>query len=245
MEKDEDDVKARVDEENEGEDDVKVKTEEEDKGEDDVKVKIEEEDEGEDDVKVTIDEEDEEEDDVKVTIEDLPVQRQQPKQIEQAQQLKKVLEDEAAQRIDLNTLNVDEKPWRQPGADISDYFNYGFDEETWKLYCDRQKGIKGSLEDIKNVHIQETYQIPIVGEMSRHMPVAPVLLPPPPPIIQQHAEPSSRSKSSRRRSRSRSDRRRSRSRSKSPARGSSRSTRRRRSRSREDERRSKRHKTRR
>lgn len=24
------------------------------------------------------------------------------------------------------------------GADISDYFNYGFDEESWKFYCKKQ-----------------------------------------------------------------------------------------------------------
>lgn len=26
-----------------------------------------------------------------------------------------------------------------PGADITDYFNYGFTEETWKAYCEKQK----------------------------------------------------------------------------------------------------------
>lgn len=28
-----------------------------------------------------------------------------------------------------------ERPWAKPGADKSDYFNYGFDEESWKAYC--------------------------------------------------------------------------------------------------------------
>ncbi|KAL7396541.1 hypothetical protein ABVT39_007505 [Epinephelus coioides] len=28
-----------------------------------------------------------------------------------------------------------EKPWRKPGADITDYFNYGFDEKSWNTYC--------------------------------------------------------------------------------------------------------------
>ncbi|KAJ3142986.1 pre-mRNA 3-end-processing factor fip1l1 [Geranomyces variabilis] len=39
--------------------------------------------------------------------------------------------------LDLDTL--EEKPWRRPGADISDFFNYGFNEQTWKLYCEKQK----------------------------------------------------------------------------------------------------------
>lgn len=31
-----------------------------------------------------------------------------------------------------------EKPWRKPGANLSDYFNYGFDEDTWRAYCSKQ-----------------------------------------------------------------------------------------------------------
>ncbi|XP_029285465.1 pre-mRNA 3'-end-processing factor FIP1 [Cottoperca gobio] len=29
----------------------------------------------------------------------------------------------------------EEKPWRSAGAHVSDYFNYGFDEESWNTYC--------------------------------------------------------------------------------------------------------------
>lgn len=39
--------------------------------------------------------------------------------------------------IDLDDLT--EFPWRKPGADITDYFNYGFDENSWKIYCKRQR----------------------------------------------------------------------------------------------------------
>ncbi|KAL0242744.1 hypothetical protein GEMRC1_005307 [Eukaryota sp. GEM-RC1] len=37
-----------------------------------------------------------------------------------------------------------EKAWRNPGADVSDYFNYGFTEETWRLYCQRQANFRVS-----------------------------------------------------------------------------------------------------
>nr|XP_046196836.1 pre-mRNA 3'-end-processing factor FIP1-like [Oncorhynchus gorbuscha] len=40
----------------------------------------------------------------------------------------------------------EEKPWRKPGADLSDYFNYGFNEDTWKGYCDKQKRLRMGLE---------------------------------------------------------------------------------------------------
>lgn len=37
---------------------------------------------------------------------------------------------------------LEEKPWRKPGADITDYFNYGFTEDTWRAYTDRQKRMR-------------------------------------------------------------------------------------------------------
>jgi len=37
---------------------------------------------------------------------------------------------------------IEEKPWRKPGADITDYFNYGFTEDTWQAYCNRQKKMR-------------------------------------------------------------------------------------------------------
>ncbi|KAJ6663192.1 hypothetical protein lerEdw1_010328, partial [Lerista edwardsae] len=33
-----------------------------------------------------------------------------------------------------------------PGADLSDYFNYGFNEETWKAYCEKQRRLQLGLE---------------------------------------------------------------------------------------------------
>lgn len=55
---------------------------------------------------------------------------------------------------------MEDRPWRKPGADINDYFNYGFCEgtmkkliveinvvlpiclETWNMYCERQKKLR-------------------------------------------------------------------------------------------------------
>ena len=36
--------------------------------------------------------------------------------------------------IDVETA-FEEKPWKFPGADISDFFNFGLDEEKWKDFC--------------------------------------------------------------------------------------------------------------
>lgn len=40
---------------------------------------------------------------------------------------------------DLADVKDEDKPWRMPGADITDYFNYGFTEESWIQYCMKQK----------------------------------------------------------------------------------------------------------
>ncbi|KAM3525162.1 hypothetical protein NHJ13051_004119 [Beauveria bassiana] len=42
-------------------------------------------------------------------------------------------------------LPENEKPWRKPGTDISDYFNYGFDEFTWALYAAKQENVRGEF----------------------------------------------------------------------------------------------------
>ena len=42
------------------------------------------------------------------------------------------------------------KPWRKPGSDISDYFNYGFDEFTWASYCLKKQQMPKEISEIKN-----------------------------------------------------------------------------------------------
>ena len=55
---------------------------------------------------------------------------------------------QTAVEVDLDSL--DDKPWRKPGADITDYFNYGFTEETWAAYCNRYTCILASSVSISN-----------------------------------------------------------------------------------------------
>lgn len=50
-------------------------------------------------------------------------------------------------QVDLNELK--DKPWRIPGADILDYFNYGFDEFTWTAYCHKQDKLRGEFNPQK------------------------------------------------------------------------------------------------
>ena len=43
----------------------------------------------------------------------------------------------------------DDKPWRRPGTDVTDYFNYGFDEFTWASYCLKQSTLRQEVTDSK------------------------------------------------------------------------------------------------
>ncbi|CAF1657775.1 unnamed protein product [Rotaria magnacalcarata] len=43
-----------------------------------------------------------------------------------------------------------DKPWKKPGADITDYFNYGFTEEIWAQYCDRQRRLRNDTTAARN-----------------------------------------------------------------------------------------------
>lgn len=48
-----------------------------------------------------------------------------------------------------NDFPTDDKPWRRPGSDISDYFNYGFDEFTWASYVLKQQDLRREVGDQK------------------------------------------------------------------------------------------------
>jgi hypothetical protein len=41
---------------------------------------------------------------------------------------------------------LDERPWQKPGADQSDFFNYGFVETTWRAYSYRQMQMRMELK---------------------------------------------------------------------------------------------------
>lgn len=52
--------------------------------------------------------------------------------------------------FDTDFAGESSKPWRKPGADITDFFNYGFDEFTWASYClKHQQEMPKELAEIK------------------------------------------------------------------------------------------------
>jgi pre-mRNA 3'-end-processing factor FIP1 len=54
-------------------------------------------------------------------------------------------------QVDMDAdLAEEQKIWRRPGEDQSDYFNYGFDEFTWETYRQRQISMAGTLQQQKD-----------------------------------------------------------------------------------------------
>lgn len=52
--------------------------------------------------------------------------------------------------VDLSAMA--DKPWRRPGSDVSDWFNYGFDELSWETYCIRRRDL-GELANVLKTNI--------------------------------------------------------------------------------------------
>ena len=55
--------------------------------------------------------------------------------------------------FDLDLESMEDKPWRKPGADITDYFNFGFNEATWRQYCMKQKKLREELLMQKRINV--------------------------------------------------------------------------------------------
>ncbi|KAI0012429.1 Fip1 motif-domain-containing protein [Xylariaceae sp. FL0662B] len=75
----------------------------------------------------------------------------------------------------ITQVNIDEdlpendKPWRKPGTDLSDYFNYGFDEFTWALYAAKQDNVRAEYSSDAIAHnnkkMIEDMQMMMMGGM--------------------------------------------------------------------------------
>ncbi|KAJ7269346.1 hypothetical protein B0H12DRAFT_1095290 [Mycena haematopus] len=54
--------------------------------------------------------------------------------------------------IDVDLSSMADKQWRKPGSDISDWFNYGFDELSWEAYCYRRRDL-GELATVLKTNV--------------------------------------------------------------------------------------------
>ncbi|KAJ3765082.1 Fip1 motif-domain-containing protein, partial [Lentinula raphanica] len=61
-----------------------------------------------------------------------------------------MLDGRAIFEVDISAMA--EKPWRRAGSDISDWFNYEFDELSWEAYCYRRREL-GEMADTLKVNV--------------------------------------------------------------------------------------------
>lgn len=54
---------------------------------------------------------------------------------------------------DLCSIREEDKPWKKVGADISDYFNFGFGEKEWLEYCDKQRKMRMEVARMTNPQV--------------------------------------------------------------------------------------------
>lgn len=63
----------------------------------------------------------------------------------------------------------EDKPWRKPGADLTDYFNYGFTESNWRAYCMKQRALRDEFASQKKISSASDHRTePMRSESSRH-----------------------------------------------------------------------------
>jgi Fip1 motif protein len=100
------------------------------------------------------------------------------------------LEDEAL---------FEDRPWRRPGADLTDYFNFGFDEQSWKEYCTKQRALREEQATKRRIGLVVDAAAPSSGmakwlhlgtggKLPGMLPPLPPFLPPPPPWILQQGQ---------------------------------------------------------
>jgi pre-mRNA 3'-end-processing factor FIP1 len=54
--------------------------------------------------------------------------------------------------FEVDMASLAEKAWRRPGSDLSDWFNYGFDEISWEAYCYRRREL-GDLAAVLKTNV--------------------------------------------------------------------------------------------
>ena len=59
---------------------------------------------------------------------------------------------------DLAVMKSTGQPWRRPGSDLSKWFNYGFDEDSWSRYLGWRQGMTSGVEAVKGMKPGETLQ---------------------------------------------------------------------------------------
>ncbi|KAL0345553.1 UNVERIFIED_CONTAM: FIP1[V]-like protein [Sesamum radiatum] len=64
-----------------------------------------------------------------------------------------------SRRMTIFEVDIDgfeEKPWRLPGIDVSDFFNFGLNEDSWKDYCKRLEQLRLETSMQSKIRVYES-----------------------------------------------------------------------------------------
>ena len=66
--------------------------------------------------------------------------------------------------FDLDLDNIDVSPWRERGADLSSYFNYGLDERSWRTYAKaiRRARLEQHLQNKIEAYAVDSVDTPVI-----------------------------------------------------------------------------------
>ena len=115
--------------------------------------------------------------------------------------------------LETDLESFEDRPWRKPGADMTDYFNYGFNEVTWRAYCSKQRTIREdpTFREISTATTTSSFPpMPMMPPGMPPLPGRPPMMPfpmppfmfrPPPPNREKSRSPSRERRRTRRRSR--------------------------------------------
>lgn len=57
--------------------------------------------------------------------------------------------------LDIEAMDADSRGWNKQGADVSDYFNYGLNEATWRLYSKTQVAARKAALNLQSLGVHE------------------------------------------------------------------------------------------
>ena len=81
--------------------------------------------------------------------------------------------------LETDLESFEDRPWRKPGADITDYFNYGFTEATWRQYCMKQRNMREENRQTGNGGVTSGLGLPPgMPPMPHGLPFPPMMPPP-------------------------------------------------------------------
>ncbi|XP_020232382.1 FIP1[V]-like protein isoform X2 [Cajanus cajan] len=58
--------------------------------------------------------------------------------------------------FDVGIGSFEEKPWKYPGVDVSEFFNFGLNEDTWKDYCKQLEQLRLESTLQSKIHVYES-----------------------------------------------------------------------------------------